>query len=161
MWSQNCSNHRESSGSEKLLEDKSAASKLQDNDLSEERFPEKELPVRSRCVRLSMAMRCSRWRRPTRPALARSRVVTRPLTEHDTPCHEHGVEEFVLHPVNNPFGSKSTEDCLKANSHVASLFCKASDLRIKQETMIRRNIGSISESSDETLHTLFLISVES
>lgn len=65
---------------------------------------------------------------PERPELERLREVTTPLEEHETPNHEHGLEEededededesFQL--SKTPLGSDSMEEFLKANNIVTA-----------------------------------------
>lgn len=55
------------------------------------------------------------WRWPVRPAFVRSSLVTRPLSEQETPAHEQGVEEDGAQFDKKSLGSVWIEDCLKAN----------------------------------------------
>lgn len=108
------------SGSVKLLADKSRDSKGQDGGATKERLPEKKLPPKWRWVRLGIAMRSARLRRPVMSAFVRFKAVTRLSPEQSTPRHEQGLEEEDVQSVKTLFGSESTEDFLKDSNSAAS-----------------------------------------
>lgn len=87
--------------------------------------------------------------------------MARPLTQV-TPVHEHGAEEVGTQPVNEPYGSESTEDFLNASKpDTSSLWEDSSTASVQERVMMRmmknrEEIGSITA----LLHSL-LISLES